>query len=724
MTSPATSSTPRSDGLQRLLSGIRREARGWIWVESLSLVAVAAAALGGVLFAVDWLLEPPAWARGSAITAAAGLLGWLLVARLIGRLATPLSDAALARAVERRHPDFGDTLSTAVDLAQAGRHDVDPDLVARTAAEAEIMAGLARPADVFRRRRLGGIALAGLLAAFTVWGVAITWPDMAQIWSRRMLMLEDVAWPRRVSLEAEGFPGGVRKVPRGSDVEVVVRARATGPLPESVYLRSRAAGHWQSVRMGTRGTFNGAEQVYGHVFERVMTNTPLEIRGGDGRLRGLMLEAVEPPTLADTSVQMRLPRYLGGGQRSPPALRVMPMPQGSAVTLRFQATKPLAAATVTARAAAHQAEDDPPQVIAAFGPHPPTAVLDREVAPDSITAVIELLDADTALSVDFTDLDGITNQEPLTMILSAVADEPPTVTVRLFGISNAVTPRARLPLVGSLSDDHGLASAAALVSRGEHEFVTPIGLLAAGVPLVELPSAAPLLVPLEPLALTAGDRLEVRVTATDSCGLTSGPNTGTSDTWILEVITPDALRAMLEAREILLRRRYEAAIEDLAQTRRGLDAESGLNQATAAGRIGEAAARAMGESREIAAVFRGIRDELAHNSLLTPEVETRLVAQVADPVAMLAGDDLLRLQTAAQTLPADELHAGDTAADLALRTDTALARMRDVLARMLELESYNEVIEKLRGVIESQEQIRADTLERQRRRARAALEAP
>ena len=48
--------------------------------------------------------------------------------------------------------------------------------------------------------------------------------------------------------------------------------------------------------------------------------------------------------------------------------------------------------------------------------------------------------------------------------------------------------------------------------------------------------------------------------------------------------------------------------------------------------------------------------------------------------------------------------------------------MREVLDRMLELESYNEVIEKLRGVIEIQEQIRAETLERQRRRAREALE--
>ena len=99
MTTSVASSTTRSDSLQRLLFRLRREARAWICVESLALATLAAAALGCGLFAVDWLLEPPAWARGLAATAAAGLLVWLLATRLVGRLATPLPDAALARAI-------------------------------------------------------------------------------------------------------------------------------------------------------------------------------------------------------------------------------------------------------------------------------------------------------------------------------------------------------------------------------------------------------------------------------------------------------------------------------------------------------------------------------------------------------------------------------------------------------------------------------------------------
>ena len=53
-----------------------------------------------------------------------------------------------------------------------------------------------------------------------------------------------------------------------------------------------------------------------------------------------------------------------------------------------------------------------------------------------------------------------------------------------------------------------------------------------------------------------------------------------------------------------------------------------------------------------------------------------------------------------------------------------LARMQAVLDKMMELESFNEVIELLRGVIRTQEEIKTNTLEWQKKRARDALEQP
>ena len=56
--------------------------------------------------------------------------------------------------------------------------------------------------------------------------------------------------------------------------------------------------------------------------------------------------------------------------------------------------------------------------------------------------------------------------------------------------------------------------------------------------------------------------------------------------------------------------------------------------------------------------------------------------------------------------------------------DAVLARMRAVLDKMMELEWFNEVVDALRGLIRTQEEIRAETLRKQKQKAREALEQP
>jgi hypothetical protein len=138
----------------------------------------------------------------------------------------------------------------------------------------------------------------------------------------------------------------------------------------------------------------------------------------------------------------------------------------------------------------------------------------------------------------------------------------------------------------------------------------------------------------------------------------------------------------------------------------------------AAGRLGEAATRGVGEVGEIAAAFRSIRNEFDANGLLTAELETRLVDQVAAPLAALAQNGLSGLAPACRAATAGELEKST----LVAKADAAINALKAILARLLELESFNEVVEKLRAIIRTQEQIRTDTLEQQRKRARKALE--
>ncbi|MFM8891940.1 MAG: hypothetical protein ACKOTB_10045, partial [Planctomycetia bacterium] len=651
--------------------------------------------------------------------------------KLVDRLPRPLDDTSLAVIVERSHPGFADSLSTAIELAGRSDEAISPELLARTAAEAVANLEAVRPDRIFRRRPLVMLAFAAALAFASVVGFACAQPAAAALFVRRMMLLGDEPWPRRVELDVADFPGGVRKVARGSDVDVVVHARSADRIPDLVDVRWRATGtratpfggartSWRTERMGTRGGETATGQVFGHVLKGVTEDLDVEIRGGDARVRNLRVEVLEPPALEQLTISWEPPAYMGRGRRESPASRVVQIPRGSAVEIACVATKPLSAASVTAVAvgAAQAAEE----VLASIEPEAAAETTRR--AERGITARIEALDADRAIVVRFTDADGLDNREPVTFVLSAIADEPPTVAVRLLGISTAVTPRARVPLVGTISDDHGLGAATVRLRLGEgDERMLPVARVRPGDAVVELPATAAEVVALESQSLAPGRKLEIVLTAEDACTLAGGPNVGSGDTWTLDVVTPEALTAMLEAREIILRRRYEGCVNDLSQARDAFAApaaapvgDEGGDRADPMAALGEATARATGETAEIAEAFRAIRLEFANNQLITPELEARLITQIADPLAALAGGDLPGLAAACR--------GGEDRAAVLRRTDDVLARMRAVLGKMLELESFNEVVEMLRGMIRSQEQLRSETLEQQKKRAREALERP
>lgn len=703
--------------LRAMLARLRRQAKRWIWIETLSLICLWGAAVFLVSLWIDWMIEPPWEIRAAIVGIAAIGFGWLVMAKLAMRLAAPLDDPQLALLVERTHPHFEDSLSTAIELSQAARSDTNAVLLVRTAAVAIGRLGEVRPAAVFRQRSLGMLAAVGCLAAAGVAGLVAGRPDVAQVWMSRMLLFDDTPWPRRVRLEAEGFVDGVRIVARGTDVDVLVLARGDHTIPDIVDMRSRGVGPrgrgWRTERMGTRGGRTPEGQVFGHVMKAVGESLDLEIRGGDARLRPLRLEVVDAPAMESLAITATLPEYLGKGTRRVATSRVVAVPRGSDVEIACAATKPLSHASLSVVV---DGVESKVAEIGAEAADPPTRL---------ITARLDNVESDRTVVVHFTDRDGLVNRDPISFVISTVPDEPPQVAVRLRGISTAVTSRARIPIEGTIADDHGLAEAAVsmLVQPADapaREASHPVERVRPGLAMVELPADAAEVVMLEPLAAALGSRLSITVTAVDGCMLEGGPNRAAGDTWTLDVVAPEALQAMLEAREVILRRRFESVVADVTQARDGLASSATESDllATAMARLVESAGRAAGETTEIATAFREIRLELDNNGLLTPEVDTRLIRQIADPLTAIAIGDLPVLAAAGRA-------AGDPAATreaLLRRADAVLARMRSVLDMMMELESFNEVIERLRGVIRTQEQIRQDTLEQQKRRAREALE--
>jgi hypothetical protein len=765
----STPSRPTAGSIEpvrRMLAAVRRRARLWIWVESLAWLALVAAAAFWLTLLFDWWVEPPAAVRLTALAVTAGAIAWIVASKLVARLRAPLSDASLALVVERHDARFGDSISTAISLADrppdAGDAGTpcDPDLAARTTAAAATLAGGVRLGGLFRGRRLAALAIAAVASLATIGGLAATRGDVAGLWLRRMTRLSDEPWPRRVRLAIEGFEDGRRLVARGSDVEIVVRARADGPLPDLVELRTRGPDGWQSRRMGTLGGVGPDGQTFVHTLTGVGGDLEFEVRGGDGRLTGLRLVVAEAPALAGLTIEYEPPAYLGTGFRPTAASRVVRVPRGSRVRITCTSTKPLAEAVLTARDAAVAGtagavvaapealagdaapeSSAPARVLASLGAAE-TASHGGDGDRLTLEGEIPVLDGDVAVSLDLRDTDGLSNRQPIQFLVMPVLDEPPQVAMTPRGMPAAITGAGRLLLVGTIGDDHALAEAAVQLRReaakgtdgiesdgppgdgdpsADDTVRLPIPGVREGALVAEFTADSPHEVVLAPLALTPGERLACTVTARDRCTLDGAAQEGRGETWSLEVVTPEALRALLEAREILLRRRFESAIDDLSQARERLASPTSAAADDDAFVVdpvvacAETAARTAGEAADVAEAFRTIHLELATNDLLTPEVEERLIRQIAAPLTAVASRDLPDLERACRDA---------TPSAVVQRADAALERLRAILARMIELESYHQLVERLRDVIRLQEQIRAETLEEQKRRGRALLQRP
>lgn len=739
--------------LRRFLDRVRRRARRWIWFEAVSLIALAVAAWFWASLLLDWLIEPPGGVRMLAVGGLAIWLAGIVYRQLIGRLQTRLGDGPLALLVERTHPELNDSLSTAIELdprESTPAAPLDPELLAQTTALAAAAVGQVAFGRLFRRRRLLRLAGASGLALGTVLAVLVLVPVVRENWLRRMVLFSEAPWPRRVTLAVDGFPGGIRRVARGSDVEIVVTARAAGDPPQVVEVRTRGSGSWSTQRMGTRGGPTADGQRFGHTLPAVTEDLILEIRGGDGRLRGLRIEAIEPPRLQQLELTVTPPDYIGGGPRSLPASRLVEVPSGATVTLTATASKPLSEAEMLELLTAGGAESETvadgrpaPRIIArldagiAGGP----AAARRSRGPvgrQRLTGVVGPVTSDAMIEIRFTDTDGISNQQPIRFQLLAKPDEPPRLEVSLDGISTAVTTAAVLPVVGLIEDDHGLAEVAVQLRRAtmQEPATGDRADRAPGVPAthrqpIELPELGTTRLSLEEgsspavaaaaVGAAVGDRLELTVSARDNCGLANGPQHSVTEPWSLRVVTPEALLAMLEAREVILRRRFESLLADMQQTRDRVGTEEPEPEARtlAAGRLGEAAARAGGETGEIAATFRQIARELANNSLLTAELEGRLLGQIAGPLEQIVAGPIDRLAVACRPVTA----GGDPPSPKTLinLADDCLTRMRAVLDKMIELETFNEVVDSLRKLIDQQEAIRRETDQQRKQQARDAL---
>nr|MCS5631412.1 hypothetical protein [Pirellulaceae bacterium] len=311
----------------------------------------------------------------------------------------------------------------------------------------------------------------------------------------------------------------------------------------------------------------------------------------------------------------------------------------------------------------------------------------------------------------------------------------------------AVTPDVIIPVAGTVSDDYGVQSSWFDVQLDEGD---PLKF---SITLVEGDQVqSPLDFRAQRAAdgraeLKPGEKINLSVRANDNYDLQGDPNIGSSSQFTLDVVTPTELLAGLERRELSLRQRYELIIAEVQGMRDSLqlvlesatqieNKSSGSASAEPEDddsnqlspeekKLREESLRLLRtqraivqshksnqESLGIAVSFDDIRLQLMNNRVDTEDHKNRLLQKISDPLRLICEVDFPSLDT--ELIELEVVIGGKTSqidqAALALdRADVVLLKMTVVLDNMLELETYNELIDLIRSLIDDQEQISEKT---------------
>jgi hypothetical protein len=762
-----------SPAVVALLRQVRRRIRRYVWLEGgAAVVAVLGLAFWATL-AADWLFEPPWPARVAILGLVAAAIVVVVFRRLGRRVFVRISDSNVATVLERRFPQLNDSLLTAV-ACSADDDEPGRTMLAETCREAQRHAAGIDPRLVFNPRPLRRNCGAAALLTISVLSFAVFFSTAMGVWARRALELSDEIWPRTTWLAVVGFPGGVQKVARGSDLEVVATAdtQAPRPVPEVVQVRYRTpGGAWGRATMDRRGVARGPEdhfQEYAYTFHSILSDIEFDVVGGDARVSDRRILAVDSPTIGRMLLHCELPAYIRRKQPSLPVTGVMQVPMGSRLTVEAsEANKELVRVDVGTMVGDRL---DPATVLTASGvgqtSQPPGQIGNLppgELAADrrGFTYRLGPLWSDTTLQFFLSDTDGITGRDPVSLALVPVPDQPPQVAAQLDGIGASITPQARVPVAGRVTDDYGIGRVwfdEAVDAAKPREFL--IARLAEAPTVFPLSAAA---LEVRDLGVKPGQKVQLSVMASDLCDLGHGPNTAGSERWQLEIVTPEQLRAILEARELVLRQRLEQIIQETTEGRdvlarlrfdaggpaeparkpagrpktlRPAGAEPG-DEEPAESPARQRAVRllavqgALTDCRKstqevlgLAEAFDDIHKQLVNNRIDTEELKKRLQHGIAEPLHVIAETMFPELDRRLEALQVavDNLEQGPLLRNSAEReADEILLAMRKVLDRMIEMEDFNEVIEMLRNIIQSQDQIHDKTHELHKQRIRDLL---
>ncbi|MCO6456555.1 MAG: hypothetical protein J5I93_14755, partial [Pirellulaceae bacterium] len=469
----------------------------------------------------------------------------------------------------------------------------------------------------------------------------------------------------------------------------------------------------------------------------ILTSLDFSVRGYDHRLHDYHVEVVDNPAVINTKLQCEFPAYMVDEQLSQwlPQTRELTsstqLPTGTRIRILATCNKPLEKVVIVNTETQEQ------------------AVLEIAGGGTQFEYDVPSLMGNLSLDVTLFDTDGVMTDKPHRIYIVAIEDQPPQVDVVLRGIGTAVTPDVLIPAQGKVEDDYAVAETwfEAVVDDAD-PVVFPAPLQAAGKFDSQLDFRQQRSQE-GGLQLNVGQKLVLGVKASDKFDLGgASPNLGAGDTYQLEVVSPDQLLALLERRELGLRQRFEQIIDEVTAMRDSLvrvqtDLRGGAKLSEGEPEAGDAARdpqadaqrarslrvlwtqRALIQSQKsaqevlgVAGSFNDIREELINNRVDSEDRKLRLQEQISTPLQQIGQTMFPDLDRLLQDLETnlDDAGQGPPAADLVVeQADDILDELDKVLQKMLELETFNELVDIVRDLLEQQQKLIEDTEKEQKR---------
>ena len=606
-----TSSAPDAAAI---LGRMKRRIRTLVVLEGLAVALIWLVVMFWLALALDYLPvrfglnELSRTARIVLLVATGVATAWLMWHFIFKRVFASLKDTSLALLIERKYPDFNESLLTTVERSNRSAIEVvpleDSVLLVQAAEHANALCKKVSVSEVLNHRHVfSALQIAGLgLLSIVVF--ALISPTAIKTAVSRLCFLDQQQWPRQNHIELtalkvefqnpiEGInefstpliakrsasqspsgPGNVYYVAKGAAVNLSVRARTgvaptsnaptvqsdrhTKTAPSSCVMHFHFTdGNWDSQTFNRIGNATDGWQTFrlrGTPLGSISENLTFYLQGGDHRIGPYEIHVVDAPLVESAELDCVFPNYMVDEESGRWTARLLPV--SGRMAMPFGTKVDVVAASNGKLSKVYAIDQSSGEMTQA------------EITPAGFTLPIEEIDGNRDIAFYMVDEHGVVSETPHRIALDSVEDQPPSVEGLLTGIGSAITTNAVIPMVGTITDDYDVNSIWI-------EIETPVS----DTILQDVPRNKDDTIDTrfdfrqyaqENTGFALPDQnaeVVVVLKASDKMDLGTAANVGLGDEHILEVVSNNELLKLMEQLEVGQRKRLEQIFNEVSDVR-------------------------------------------------------------------------------------------------------------------------------------------------------------